>query len=45
MRTYELASDERLVDASTSAIAIVLVGIIPILVLSRAISRSRQVAV
>jgi len=43
VRTYELASDERLADASLSAIAIVLVGILPILVLSRAISRSRTV--
>lgn len=43
VRTYELASDERLADASISAIAIVLVGILPILVLSRAISRSRAV--
>jgi iron(III) transport system permease protein len=43
VRTYELASDERLADASLSAIAIVLVGIVPVLVLSRAISRSRAV--
>ena len=43
VRTYELASDERLADAAISAIAIVLVGILPILVLSRAISRSRAV--
>lgn len=43
VRTYELASDERLADASLSAIAIVLVGILPIMVLSRAISRSRAV--
>ncbi|MBS1269701.1 MAG: Sulfate transport system permease protein CysW [Gammaproteobacteria bacterium] len=43
VRTYELASDERLADASMSAIAIVLVGILPILVLSRAIGRSRAI--
>lgn len=43
VRTYELASDERLADASLSAISIVLVGILPILVLSRAIGRSRAV--
>ncbi|HSH42233.1 MAG TPA: iron ABC transporter permease [Arenicellales bacterium] len=43
VRTYELASDERLADAALSAIAIVLVGILPILVLSRAIGRSRAV--
>jgi iron(III) transport system permease protein len=43
VRTYELASDERLADAALSAIAIVLVGILPILVLSRAIGRSRAI--
>lgn len=43
VRTYELASDERLADASTAAIAIVLVGVIPILILNRAIGRSREI--
>ena len=33
VRAYELASDERLADASTAALAIVLTGIVPILVL------------
>lgn len=33
VRAYELASDERLADASTAALAIVLTGILPILVL------------
>ncbi len=42
VRTYELASDERLADASTAALAIVLVGIIPVLLLSRSIGRSRR---
>lgn len=42
VRTYELASDERLADASTAALAIVLVGIIPVLLLSRSIARSRR---
>jgi iron(III) transport system permease protein len=42
VRTYELASDERLADASTAALAIVLVGIIPVLLLSRSITRSRR---
>ena len=41
VRAYELASDERLADSSTAALAIVLVGIIPVIVLSRAIDRSR----
>lgn len=42
VRTYELASDERLADASTAALAIVLVGIVPVLLLSRSIARSRR---
>ncbi len=33
VRAYELASDERLADASTAALAIVLTGILPILML------------
>jgi len=41
IRTYQLASDERLVDASSSALAIVLAGILPVIVLSFAIARSR----
>ena len=38
---FELASDERLADASTAAIAIVAVGIIPVILLSWTIGRSR----
>lgn len=34
VRAYELASDERLADASTAALAIVLTGILPILLLN-----------
>ena len=41
VRAYELASDERLAQASTSALAIVAVGIIPVVLLSLAMSRSR----
>ncbi len=41
VRTYELASDERLAEASTASIAIVLVGIIPVIILSRVINVSR----
>lgn len=41
VRAYELASDERLADASSAALAIVIVGIIPVLLLSRSITRSR----
>ena len=41
VRVYRLASDERLVEASGGALAIVLVGILPVIVLSLAITRSR----
>ncbi|WP_119679968.1 ABC transporter permease [Indioceanicola profundi] len=41
VRVYTLASDERLAEASTAAIAIVAVGIIPVVMLSRAIAKSR----
>ncbi len=41
IRTYQLASDERLTDASSAALAIVLVGIIPVVLLSVAIAHSR----
>ncbi len=39
VRTYELASDERLMDASSAALAIVLVGVLPVILLSRNIRR------
>ena len=41
VRAYELASDERLADSSTAALAIIAVGIIPVILLSLAIARSR----
>ncbi|MCI0401618.1 MAG: iron ABC transporter permease [Gammaproteobacteria bacterium] len=41
VRTFELANDERLVDAAGPAFAIVLVGLLPVIVLSLSISRSR----
>jgi len=41
IRTYELANEERLADAACPALAIVLVGIIPVIVLSRTIAQSR----
>ena len=41
IRTYELANEERLAAAAVPALAIVLVGIIPVIILSRAISQSR----
>jgi len=39
VRTYELASDERLADSACSAILIVLVSFIPILILNRSITK------
>ncbi|MFC3283277.1 ABC transporter permease [Litchfieldella rifensis] len=41
VRAHNLASDERLAEASTSSLAIVAVGIIPVILLSLAIRRSR----
>lgn len=41
VRAHELAADERLADAATPALMIVLVGIIPVILLSKAISHSR----
>ncbi|HFD80648.1 MAG TPA: iron ABC transporter permease, partial [Gammaproteobacteria bacterium] len=42
VRAFELASDERLADSSTAALAIVAAGIVPVILLSRAITRSRH---
>ncbi len=41
VQAYNLASDERLTEASTASLAIVAVGILPLIILSRAIARSR----
>ena len=41
VRVYRFASDERLAEASTAALAIVVVGLIPVILLSRAITRAR----
>ena len=41
VRTYELASDERLADSAGFALAVVLAGIGPVILLSRAIGRAR----
>lgn len=40
-RTYEYASEERIAEAALPALTIVLAGIIPVIILSRAIRRSR----
>lgn len=41
-QAYTLASDERLGEASTAALAIVAVGLLPLIVISRQISLSRK---
>ena len=41
VRAHEMAADERLADAGAPALMIVLVGLIPIILLSKAISHSR----
>jgi iron(III) transport system permease protein len=41
VRAYELASDERLADSSTAALTIVVVGLLPVILLSKSISASR----
>ena len=41
VRAFDLASDERLAQASTSALSIVVVGIVPVILLSIAMRKSR----
>jgi iron(III) transport system permease protein len=41
VRAYELANEERLADAAVPALAIVIAGIIPVIMISNSISRSR----
>ncbi len=43
-QAYTLASDERLAEASTAALAIVAVGLLPMLVICRQISRGQAVS-
>jgi len=42
VQAYNLAADERLAEAATASLVIVLVGLIPVIVLSRQIRRSAQ---
>ena len=42
IRVYRFASDERLAEASTAALAIVAVGIVPVIVLARAMTRGER---
>jgi iron(III) transport system permease protein len=41
VQAHNLAADERLAEASTSALTIVAVGILPVILLSKTIARSR----
>ena len=41
VRVYQLASDERLAEASTGALAIIVVGLIPIAILATLLDRPR----
>jgi len=41
VQAYQLASDERLTEASTASLAIVAVGVLPLILLSRTIARTR----
>jgi iron(III) transport system permease protein len=43
VRVYQYASDERLIEASAPALAIILVGIIPVIFLSYRIAQSRSI--
>ena len=42
VQTYHLAMDERLAEASTAALAIVAVGLIPLIMASRAITKPQH---
>jgi iron(III) transport system permease protein len=44
-QVYTLASDERLAEASTASLAIVAVGLLPLIALSRQISQARKLGV
>jgi iron(III) transport system permease protein len=41
VRAFELAADERLADSSTAALMIVVVGLVPVILLSHSIGASR----
>ncbi|TVQ85414.1 MAG: iron ABC transporter permease [Chromatiaceae bacterium] len=42
VRAFELASDERLADSAPAALTIVIAGLLPVILLSRSITRSRH---
>ena len=41
VKAYELANEERLIEASSPALAIVITGLIPVIILSLSIAKSR----
>ena len=43
-QAYTLASDERLAEASTAALAIVVVGLLPMVLICRQIARGQAVS-
>lgn len=43
VRAYELASDERLIDAAPASLCIVLVGLLPVILLSRTVHANHSV--
>ena len=45
VRVHNLASDERLAEASTAALAIVAVGLVPMVLICRQIARGHRVSV
>ncbi|MGL4291312.1 MAG: iron ABC transporter permease, partial [Phreatobacter sp.] len=42
VRVYNLASDERLAQASTGSLVIVAIGLLPVILITRMIARERQ---
>lgn len=42
VRAYELASDERLAEAAPASLAIVVAGILPVIMISRSITKTRK---
>ncbi len=44
VRVYQLASDERLSEASTGALAIILAGLVPVVLLTRILSSAHAVS-
>jgi len=42
VQVYRLASDERLAESSGAALAIILVGLVPVIILSKSISKTRK---